>query len=141
MFIVRPYRMVVPNHRLSAGDENPVVRFLFSLAAVIQRPATGAQERLPVYIASEFVGSLAHFLEAHLEMASYLFRCQFGTEESASKSSYQQLFEHLETKMLSYCNLIDSSIEMSESTLPLRQVRTNVKLPCGQDTVLFPESC
>ena len=93
----------------------------FCLTAVIEKPATGAQERLPVYIASEFVGSLAHFLDVHLEMASYLFRCHFGTEESASKSSYQQLFEHLETKMLSYCNLIDSSIEMSESTLPLRQ--------------------
>eukprot|EP00435_Cladocopium_sp_Y103_P012565 s1803_g3.t1 len=93
----------------------------FSLGAVIEKSATGAQERLLVYIASKFVGSLAHFLEAHLEMAAYLFRCQFGTEESALNSSYQQLFENLETKMVAYCNLIDSSIEVSESTLPLRQ--------------------
>ena len=93
----------------------------FSLGSVIEKSATGAQERLLVYAASEFVGSLAHFLEAHLEMAAYLFRCQFGTEEAASNSSYQQLFANLETKMLSYCKLMDSSIEVSESTLPLRQ--------------------
>ena len=141
MFIVRPYCMVVPNHRLSAGRRQPCCQMSFLFGCCNTETSHWHTRAAPCIYSSEFVGSLTHFLEAHLEMASYLFRCQFGTEESASKSSYQQLFEHLETKMLSYCNLIDSSIEMSESTLPLRQVRTNEKLPCGQDTVLFPESC
>ena len=121
MFIVRPYCMVVPSHRLSAGRRQPCCQMSFLLGCCNTETSHWHTRAAPCIYSSEFVGSLTHFLEAHLEMASYLFRCHFGTEESASKSSYQQLFEHLETNMLSYCNLIDSSIEMSESTLPLRQ--------------------
>ena len=94
----------------------------FSLGAVIEKSATGAQERLLIYIASEFTGSLARFLEANLEVASYLLGCPFTESKSSnSYSSYQKLLENLETKTLAFCKLIDSSIEVSESTIPLRQ--------------------
>ena len=92
----------------------------FSVGGTMEKSASGAQERLLVYIASQLAASLVQFLDTNLEMASYLFDCPYRPEMSDSKYLLER-FQTLERKVLAFCDLIDSSIEVSESTIHLRQ--------------------
>ncbi len=105
----------------------------FSVGGMMEKSASGAQERLLVYIASQLAASLIQFLDVNLEMASYLLDCPYRPEMSDSK--YQEVFQTLERKVLAFCDLIDSSIEVSESTIHLRQ--HPVVIPTKRGTLKF----
>ncbi|CAJ1384572.1 unnamed protein product [Effrenium voratum] len=101
-----------------------------TLGSVIDKSARDGQERFMTFMATGLARSLLRFLDFGYLMVSELFGCDWVH----LRESYQQLYEDLERHIVAFCDLVDSSIFLSESTNHIRHEAP--VMPSKRDTII-----